>query len=296
MNNAIQINNITKTTNLLKISRTHNNYGLIGLALIIIIQIGLWYANLWHPIILGGLLVFCIVWIKYTKEYGKLLTNTNKKMLKLIINSHFSNASYRPKKHILKKCFLTSGLYNSISYIIKGNNLLKGEGWFISNIQASLPKSKTKNQIIVFDGIFTKIKMQNKINGNIVIKPLSVNEKAIIPEILQNLIHRYYTPKVNSTKIGNEIFDEKFEVFASDSSTQSEVITKKLIKSILDIDETINYFFGKEYNGIELSFINNYIFIGVKGIKLYNSNDSFDADTAQKHIEIIKQITNLNNQ
>ena len=74
MNNAIQINNITKTTNLLKISRTHNNYGLIGLALIIIIQIGLWYANLWHPIILSGLLVFCIVWIKYTKEYGELIT------------------------------------------------------------------------------------------------------------------------------------------------------------------------------------------------------------------------------
>jgi len=294
MNNVIQINSKAKTTNLLNISRTHNNYGLIGLALIIIIQIGLWYANLWHPIVLSGLLVFGIVWIKYTKEYGELVTNSNNKILKMIINSHFSQASYHPKKYIFKKYFLISGLYNSMSYTIKGNSLLKGEDWFISNIEASLPK--TKNQIIVFDGIFAKIKMQNNINGSVVIKPLPVKEKAIIPEILQNLIHRYYTPKVDSTKSGNAIFDEKFETFASSPATQNKIITKKLIKSILAIDETINYYFGKEYNGMELSFNNNHIYIGIKGIKLFNNeeNSTFDTDITQKYIEVIKQITNIN--
>ena len=36
-----------------------------------------------------------------------------------------------------------------------------------------------------------------------------------IPEVLQKLIHRHFTPKVKRLKTGNIIFDKNFEVFAS---------------------------------------------------------------------------------
>ena len=296
MNNTIQIYNKTKTTNLFKISRAHNHYALIGLVLIIIIQIGLWYSNLWHPIVLSSFLIFGFVWIKYTKEFGDILSRTNKKLLIQLINSNFNKISYYPNKHIFKNCFIVSELYDFSSFIFKGSNLIKGDGWFFSNIQVSLPISKNNNYLTIFDGIFAKIKIQNNIGGSVIIKPLPVKDKTVIPEILQHLIHRYYTPRVNSSATGNIFFDERFQVFTSPGVTQNKIINEKLMKNVLAIDETINYYFGKEYTGMELSFINNYIYIGIKGIKLFSTDGSFDAEVAQKYMEIIKQITNINKQ
>lgn len=295
MNNAIHINKVGKT-NLLKISRTHYSYGFLWLGIIILIQIGLWYSNLWHPIVLSSFLLFGFVWIKYTKEHDDQISVENKKILNQLITSNFNKVSFHPKKYILKKCFLESELYDFSSFIFKGSNLLVGEGWFISNIQVSLPISKNNNQLTIFDGIFAKIETQSTIDGNVIIKPLPVKDKAAIPEILQHLIHRYYSPKVKSTTTGDITFDEKFEVFASSSTTQKSVVTKNAIKNILKIDETINYYFGKEYTGMELSYNNSKLYIGVKGIKLFISDGSCEAYDAQKYMEIIKQITNINKQ
>ena len=295
MNNAIHINKVEKS-NFLKISRTHYSYGFLWIGIIIIIQIGLWYSNLWHPIFLSSFLLFGFVWIKYTKEHNDQISVENKKILNQLITSNFNKISYHPKKYILRKCFLESALYDFSPFIFKGSNLLVGEGWFISNIQVSLPISKNNDHLTIFDGIFAKIETQHIINGNVIIKPLPVKDKTVIPEILQHLIHRYYSPKVKSITTGDITFDEKFEIFASSNTIQSSVVTKNAIKSILKIDETILYYFGKEYTGMELSYINNKLYIGVKGIKLFRSDESCEAYEAQKYMEIIKQITNINKQ
>lgn len=295
MNNTIKIVNPVEKTSLLNISRTHNIYGILWLLLIIFIQIGLWYSNLWHPIVLSIFLIFGFVWIKYTKEYGNLMSITNSTTLKQLINTSFNKVSYEPSNYILKDYFLKSELYDSSSIIFNGSNLLVGKGWLVSNIKVSQP-ILNNNHLTIFDGIFATIIMQNSIDGYVIIKPLPVKDNVVIPEILQHLIHRYYTPKVNSTTTGNIIFDEKFEVFSSYSEIQSNVITNNIIKRILDLDETINYYFGNDYTGMELSYIKNTLYIGIKGIKLFKSNGSFEVHNALKYIEIINQITNINKQ
>ena len=213
-----------------------------------------------------------------------------------LVADRLPTSTYQARKQVSKKCFLESKLYNKANYNYTGDNLISNDNYYVSNFTASHIMPNSNNSIIVFDGIFAKIITHNNIEGNVIIKPLPVKDKSTIPTILQQLIHRNFTSEVKSSKTENPIFDEKFEVFANSSITQSEIITTKVLKNILSINETANYFFGEDYHGIELSFINNYIFIGIKGIKLQDANDIFDADTAQKQLEIVKQITNINNQ
>jgi len=283
-------------TNLLKISSAHIKSVFLWFGLIALIQIGFWYLDLWHPFVLSSFLLIGFVWISFPKGNSDLKSKTNRKMISRLINSKFNRVSYHPNSHIYKKCFYQSELYDFSSFIIKGNNLLKGEDWFVSNIIVSIARSKNTESLTVFDGIFTKIKIQKPMEGRIVIKPLPVKDKRLIPEVLQHLIHRYYTPNLNSRKTGNTSFDEKFEVFASSIITQKTLISNIDIKSIIDIDETINYYFGKEYNGMELSYNNDNLYIGIKGIKLFGTNDSLEFYDVQKYMQIIELITKINKQ
>ncbi len=281
-------------------STTINNKRLWQLSITILVivtltQIVLLYLQIWHPMALISLLLFSVVLIEYRKD-KQLETKRSKSCTFLqLVTDKLSNSTYQAKKQVSKKCFLRSKLYNKAKYNYTGDSLISGDNYYVSNFTASHVMPNTNNNIVVFDGIFAKIKTQNIIDGNVIIKPLPVKVKKVIPGILQHLIHRYFTPIVKSSVTGNLTFDEKFEVFASSRITQNKVITAKVIENILSINETTNYFFGKEYYGMELSFINNYIFVGIKGIKLQNSNDTFDADIAQKQLEIIKQVININN-
>jgi len=266
------------------------------LVIVTLTQIVLLHLQIWHPMALISLLLFGVVWVEYRKDKQLETKRSKSCTFSQLVADKLSNSSFQAKKQVSKKCFLKSKLYNKAKYNYTGDSLISGDNYYVSNLTASHVMSNNNNNIVVFDGIFAKIKTQNIIDGNVIIKPLPVKDKKVIPVILQHLIHRYFTPNVKNTITGDITFDGKFEVFASSSITQSEVITTKIIKIILSINETANYFFGKEYCGIEFSFINNYIFVGIKGIKLQNSNDTFDVDIAQKHLEIIKQITNINKQ
>jgi len=282
-------------------STTINNKKLWQLSINILVivtltQIVLLYLQIWHPMALISLLLFGVVWVEYRKDKQLETSRSKNCTFSQLVADKLPNSTYQAKKQVSKKCFLRSKLYNKAKYNYTGDSLISGDNYYVSNFTTSHVMPNTNNNIIVFDGIFAKIKTQNIINGNVIVKPLPVKDKTTIPKILQHLIHRYFTPNVKSTVTGNVTFDEKFEVFASSSITQSEVITEKVIENILNINETTNYFFGNEYYGMELSFINNYIFVGIKGIKLQNQNDTFDADTAQKQLDIIKQITNINKQ
>ncbi len=282
-------------------STTINNKKLWQLSINILVivtltQIVLLYLQIWHPMALISLLLFGVVWVEYRKDKQLETSRRKSGTFSQLVADKLPNSTYQEKKQVSKKCFLRSKLYNKAKYNYTGDSLISGDNYYVSNFTTSHVMPNTNNNIIVFDGIFAKIKTQNIINGNVIVKPLPVKDKTTIPKILQHLIHRYFTPNVKSTATGNVTFDEKFEVFASSSITQSEVITEKVIENILSTNETVNYFFGKEYYGMELSFINNYIFIGIKGIKLQNVNDTFDADIAQKQLDIIKQITNINKQ
>jgi len=266
------------------------------LVIVTLTQIVLWYLQIWHPIALVSIVLFGIVWIKYRNNNQLENEKYNNCRFSQLLGNELKNSSYQANKQVFKKCFLKSELYNNAKYNYNGDNLISGESYFISNITVSQVIPKSNNTITIFNGIFAKMKTQNTIVGKVVVKPLPIKDKTVIPEILQHLIHRYFTPKVKSVKTGNNIFDEKFEVFGSSVTKLSEIITKKIIEDILDIDETINYFFGIEYNGMEISFIKNNIYIGVRGVKLSSRESAFDANIAQKYIETIKQIININKQ
>ena len=281
-------------------SKFHGSNGLIRLASLIaainaFFHFGLWQFHVWTPFALTSLLLFVFVWLQYKKEQQLLITDNHVQIIKLLESSGFNKVTHHFKKKAFKKDFIRSRLYDNLPFTYMGNHLLKAGNWFISNITVFKQLDKSKEAAVVFDGVFAKIKTETKTDGYLIIKPVNMQGKEAVPEVLKKLIHRYFTPKAKSTSTGNKLFDERFDVYANPQNTQKKVLKKRVSNKILELHETIRYYFVKEFNGLEISFVENYIYIGIKGVKLFdeNNNNTFNAALNQKYIELIKLIVKI---
>ena len=300
--------------NKFKICKAQSNKRLVGIvvfiaAINILFYWGLWYFQIWSPFALISLSSVLLILFQYKKEQRLLQIQKNAQIIQLLVSSGFPTTTYHPEKKVFQKDFIRSRLYDDLPFIYKGNRLLKTKNWLMSNITVSKKLSKKKEPSIVFDGIFIKFKNQSQVNGALVIKPLLIPDKTEIPAILQSLVHRYFTSSVSNTSTGNKAFDKRFEVFNYTPESQSKVLTSNVINSILEIENKLNDCFSISNNALdnskirktalEISFVENYIYIGIRGLKLFtsskNCNNIKAADEFQKCIEFIKLISQINN-
>ena len=299
-------------TEIFKNSKAQSNKRILGLAVFItainvLLHFGLWYFQSWSPLALVSLSLFFLVLFQYKKEHRLLLTQKNAQIIQLLTSSGFSAATHHIKQKVFQKDFIRSRLYDDLPFIYKGDNLLKTENWFMSNITVSKKLPKNKEAIIVFDGVFAKFKNQLSVNGAVAIKPQIIGDKTEIPEVLQNLMHRYFTPTVLNTFTGNKVFDKRFEVFSYPPELQTKVLTLSIINSILEIESKLNNCFNfggnasdsykNRKSALEISFVEGYIYIGIRGLKLFNSNENYNSicepDKFQECIELFEMINQI---
>ena len=287
----------TAQISILKNSKAQSNKRLLGFAVVIAVMnllfyFGLWQYHVWSPFAFVSLTLFALVLFQYKKEQQLLNARKNVQIKKLLAAAEFTSANHYFKKKVFQKDFVRSSLYDNLSFKYTGNNLLRVNNWFISNITVSKKLDKNKEAAIVFDGVFAKFKTHTKTESYLIIKPVNKQAKEAVPEVLKKLIHRYFTPKVKNTCTGNKLFDERFEVYAGSQHIQSKMLSEKVLANILDLNETIQYYFVKTYHGLDISFVENYIYVGIKGVKLFdaNNNNEFNTASNQKYIELIKQI------
>jgi len=295
-----------KSVRFLKNCKTQSNKRLLGLAVFIflantIIHFELWYHNIWNPLALFSLLLFYFVWFQYNTEHRKAISK-KAKQIRQLLGSKFPLSGYYTNIYIEQIDFTNSLLYDARPFIYEGNNLLVGKNWAASNIFVSQYLPKSKQTINIFNGIFVKIKLPSPVKGYLIIKPIIVPDKKDIPIILQQLMYQYFTPKVTSITTGDTDFDNKFEVFCKPTKLQTQILNKKMLSTILDIEKKLQYCLNTNSNNIadnkimrpalEISFTGNHIYVGVKELKLFSINEN-ENEKISKCIEIIELISQL---
>lgn len=309
MNSTTQINKNYKAIDFLKNREAQSNKRLLGLAVFVVlvnilIHFELWYYQIWTPYALVSLLLFLFIWLKLQNEHHVIISKKTKQIKKLL-SSKFSISDYYANICIEQNDFINSRFYDNLTFNYEGNNLMVGENWAASNIYVSQNLTKSKEIITVFDGIFAKFNSRSFVDGLLIIKPTTIPDKADIPEVLQNLIHRYFTPEVDGSATGNFEFDSKFEIFSNPPALQTKLLSSKMIQNILVIEEKLTHDFNIVSNcssnkmikpALEISFIQNHIYVGVRGLKLFIdiNNSSSEIYKAQKCLEIIKLISKIN--
>jgi len=298
----------------LKSSRVQRNKKLLGLAVFIaainiLFYWGLLHFQVWGPFALLSLSLFFLVFFQFKKNQQLLHAQKNAHIIQLLVSAGFPTVTFHPNKKVYKKDFVKSGLYDKLPFIYTGNQLLRTQSWFISNITVSKRLAKNKEAVILFDGVFAKFKNQLPIDGVLIIKPLMISDKTEIPEVLRRLMHRYFTATVSSVATGNSEFDKVFEVFSSSPELQTKVLNSSVINNILELKQKLQNNHGTNGKApinnrvknpvLEISFVEDYTYVGIRGIKLFNSNGNHnnidDADGFQKCIEFIKLTSQINN-
>lgn len=290
------------------------NKGILGLVVLIAVinilfHLGLLQFQLWNSFAFLSLSLFFLVLFQFKKNQQKLRTQKNAQIKQLLVSSGFPSATHHINKKVFQKDFIRSRLYDNLPFIYTGDNLLRTENWFISNVTVSKRLAKNKEAIIVFDGVFAKFKNQFPIDGLLIIKPLMISDKTEIPEVLQRLMHRYFTANVLSVATQHSEFDKEFEVFSSSPELQAKVLNANVINNILEMKKKLQScritnekspINNRVKNTVlEISFIKDYIYVGVRGVKLLGSNAKsnpiYDLERFQKYIELIKLTSQIYN-
>lgn len=313
MNPTAHLDMDFKAIRYLKNCKTQSNKRLLGLVVIIVfvnilIHFALWHNHIWSPLALLSLLLFYFVWFKYNTEHRIILSEKTKQIRQLLWLK-FPLSGYYENIYIEQIDFTNSLLYDNLPFNYEGSNLMVGKNWAASNISVSQYLSKSNETISVFNGLFAKIKLQSYVKGYLIIKPLIIPDKKDIPKVLQQLIHRYFTPHVSSIATGNSIFDKNFEVFCKPSKLKSQILDSKMINRILEIEEKLHHCINTDNSiiaydknikpALEISFTRNHMYVGVRGVKLFsiheNENSNYENDGIIECIEIIELISQLNN-
>jgi heme exporter protein D len=298
----------------LRSGKTQCNRRLIGLAILIatfniLFHFGCWQFGVWSPFALLSLSLFFLVFLQLKKNQQLLHSQKKEQIIQMLLSSGFSKASLHPKKKVFQKDFIKSRLYDNLPFIYTGDNLLRAENWFISNVTVARKLAKSKEAVVVFDGVFAKLKNQKPIDGLLIIKPLAISDKTEIPEVLQRLMHRYFTATISSVATGNSAFDKAFEVFSSSPELQTKVLNSSVINNILELKQKLQNNRGTNSKVpinnrvknpvLEISFVEDYIYVGIRGIKLFspkgNRNSNYESESFQKCIEFIKLTGQINN-
>jgi len=294
--------------------KAQRNKRLLGLiifitAINILFHLGLLHIQVWNPFALVSLFSFLLVLIQLNKNKQLVRAQTNEQIMQKLASSGFPSATHHLKKKVSQKDFTKSKLYDNLPFIYTGDNLLRTENWFVSNVTVTKKLAKNKETITVFDGVFAKFKNQIPIDGLLIIKPLLISDKTKIPEVLQKLMHRYFTPAVSSIATQNPEFDKEFEVFSSSPELQTKIMNSGIINIVLEMKNKLKncHTSNSKALGInrikdavpEISFVGDYIYVGIRGLKLFSSNGNYngvdDAEGLQKCIELIKLASQMNN-
>ena len=147
-------------------------------------------------------------------------------------------------------------------------------------------------------------------NGYIIIVPSLLIQESNIPEIFQKLYRRYVPKGAQRVYSGNKEFDDSFEIYTNCRADWEEGLKEQAYKQLLDLNHYFLDIIQKEKalgkpllftehsllqkSPLEISIIKNQLFIGIKNLKIFNTNnEQSEPDVSKTIIESIKTVQYL---
>ena len=303
-------NNVKKHSRIRDFIKTWS-LALLFLLVNIVFHISLWYFNNWQPIAIISFLTFFILILPFQQEKEKKMINNEDYLIKDSLSTQIKNAKYSPNKYISRETFKKSMLLNNVDFQYSGKRLIeiKPQDFSISNIKADHLSAKDFDTPI-FEGAFLKMDFPYHCNGYIIIFPSLLIQESNIPEIFQKLYRRYVPKGAQRVFSENKEFDDSFEIYTNCKANWEKGLKAETYKQLLYLNHYFLDIIKKEKasgkpllftehsllqkSPLEISIIKNQLFIGIKNLKFFNTNnEQSEPDVLKTIIESVKTIQYL---
>lgn len=213
-------------------------------------------------IVLFDLVILAIIYFKRNTHFEKDKFNFITKLFEKI----FTNIRYLPQEKISKEIYLEAK-YQERAELYFSNNLIKmnNDSIEIAEVQTMMMQADGK-RITEFEGLFSKSKLDKKINAELKIMCNNCN---------------YYDEKTKINMASSD-FEMKFDVYSTNKVVAMQILTADVIEKIMELYNKFNYLF-------DINIIEDNIYIRVHFAEAFE----FDEYDREKMINLVETIRNI---
>ena len=213
------------------------------------------------PMIIG-VIVIMIVYSKLASDYRSQVKET---IVKEMIIKEFDNVHYDIKNGFSRDFIKETGLV-SMGNIYRSNDLLAGSYHGVDFKQADLciqqrtSNGKTTTTVTLFKGRWMVYTFNKRFTGYMQIRS---NENRLFGNT-KPMNWFSSKPSVSKIKMENEVFNQRFNIYASDDHEAYYILTPHFMEKIMELDDDL-------VGNLVVGFIDNELHIA-----LYNNQDAFE--------------------
>lgn len=209
-----------------------------------------------------GVIVIVIIYAKLANDYR---TQVKETIVKEMIIKEFDNVHFDIKNGFSRD-FIKSTELISMGNIYRSNDLLSGSYHDVDfkqadvHIQQRTSNGKTTSTVTLFKGRWMVYTFNKRFTGYMQIRS---NENRLFGNS-KPISWFGSRPSVSRLKMENEVFNQRFNIYASDDHEAYYILTPHFMEKIIELDDSLQ-------GNLVVGFIDNELHIA-----LYNNQDAFE--------------------